>query len=95
MSQRPPERDELDALLDPLLDFAQEMLRKMGEFLPFGGTMTNDGQVSLTAADTGEERPESQAVIELLVSGMRTQAAAGQIRAGGDLLRLALHTRGW
>jgi hypothetical protein len=83
MSQRPPERDELDALLDPLLNFAQEMLRTKGEFLPFGATMTNEGQVSLTAADTGEERPESQVVIELLASGMRTQANAGHIRAAG------------
>lgn len=81
MSQRPPGRDELDSLLDPLLKFAQEMLRKKGEFLPFGGTITNEGQVSLTAADTGDERPASQDVIDLLASGMRTQATAGQIRA--------------
>ncbi len=81
MSQRPPERDELDALLDPLLKFAQESLQKRGEFFPFGGTITNEGQVSLTAADTGEERPASQEVIELLAGGMRAQASAGQIRA--------------
>lgn len=81
MSERPPERDELDLLLDPLLRFAQEMLRKQGEFLPFGGTITSEGQVSLTATDTGDERPPSQEVIELLASGMRAQATAGQIRA--------------
>ena len=81
MSERPPERDELDALLDPLLRFAQDMLRKQGEFFPFGGTITAEGQISLTAADTGDERPASQEVIELVASGMRTQAIAGQIRA--------------
>ena len=81
MSQRPPARDELDALLDPLLKFAQEMLRKQGEYYPFGGTITSEGQVSLTAADTGDERPASQEVIELLASGMRAQAKAGRIRA--------------
>ena len=81
MSQRPPERDELDALLDPLLEFAQEMLRKQGEFFPFGGTITSEGQMSLTAADTGDERPASQDVVELLARGMRAQATAGAIRA--------------
>ncbi|MEA2538457.1 MAG: hypothetical protein QOF11_2691 [Chloroflexota bacterium] len=81
MSQRPPERDELDALLDPLLKFAQEMLRKKGEFFPFGGTINNEGQVGLSAAETGDGRPASQEVIELLVSGMQAQATAGQIRA--------------
>jgi hypothetical protein len=81
MTQRPPERDELDALLDAMLRFAQEMLRKHKEFFPFGGTITNDRQVSMTGADTGSERPESQEVIDLLVGGMRAQAAAGDIRA--------------
>src|SRR6266542_2282706 len=81
MSQRPPERDELEALLDPLLKFAQDMLRKEGEFFPFGGTIDNDGQVGLTAADTGDARPASQEVVELLAEGMRAQASAGQIRA--------------
>jgi hypothetical protein len=80
MTQRPPERDELDALLDAMLNFAQEMLRKHKEFFPFGGTITNDRQVSMTGADTGSERPESQEVIDLLAGGMRSQAA-GNIRA--------------
>lgn len=81
MSQRPPERDELDALLDPLLKFAHDMLRKQGEFFPFAGTIDNQGQVGLTAADTGDARPAAQEIVELLAGGMRAQASAGQIRA--------------
>jgi hypothetical protein len=83
MAGRPPERDELDALLDPLLNLAQELLKKRGEFFPFGGTIGDQGQVSLTAADTGIERPPSQDVIDLLARGMRSQAQAGRIRASG------------
>ena len=81
MSQRPPERAELDALLEELLKFAQQMLKKQGEFFPFGGTISSQGELGLTAADTGGERPEPQGVIELLAGGMRAQATAGQIRA--------------
>lgn len=81
MSQRPPERDELDALLDPMLNFAQDLLRKRGEFYPFGGTISAEGELSLSAADTGDDHPPSQDVIDLLAGGMRAQAAAGHIRA--------------
>jgi hypothetical protein len=81
MQERPPERAELDLFLDPLLDFAQDMLRRRGEFYPFGATIDADGQMALTAADTGDERPESQDVIDLLAGGMRAQAETGAIRA--------------
>jgi hypothetical protein len=83
MSSRPPERDEREALLDPLLDFAQELLRKRGEFFPFGATMSAEGEVSLAAAATDSDQPASQDVIDLLAAGMRQQAQAGAIRATG------------
>jgi hypothetical protein len=83
MSTRPPERDDLEALLDPLLDFAKDMLRKSGEFFPFGAVMTTDGDVRLVGADSGSEQPPSQELIDLLVQGMRSQAASGDIKAAG------------
>jgi hypothetical protein len=80
---RPPERDDLDQLLPVLIGFAQQQLQKVGEYLPFGCTMTVDGNVALAAADTGNERPASADVIDLLAAGMRSQATAGTIRASG------------
>jgi hypothetical protein len=82
-AQRPPEREDLDALLDPLLGFAQDMLRKHGEFHPFGNAMTVDGQVELSAASTGSETPPAQELIDLMVAALRKRAAAGEIRAAG------------
>lgn len=78
---RPPEREELDALLDVVLPFAQDMLRKRGEFHPFGATMAASGQVNLAAA--AAESANSQSLIDMLVAGMRQQAASGAIRASG------------
>jgi hypothetical protein len=89
---RPPERDDLDQLLPLLIGFAQDRLQKVGEFYPFGCTMAADGQVSLTAADTGSEHPPSTEVIELLAAGMRAQAAAGGIRASGICYDIRLRT---
>jgi hypothetical protein len=81
VTSRPPERAELDTFLDPLLGFAHDLLKKHGEFFPFGATIGSDGQMALSGADTGSERPPSKEVIDLLVGGMRAQAEAGTIRA--------------
>lgn len=78
-------RDEMDSLLEALLRFAQEMLEKRGEFYPVGAVIDSDRQLQLVAADVGEERPDSSAVIDGLYDGFRNQAAAAQIRgSAGD-----------
>jgi hypothetical protein len=80
---RPPERDDLDALVGPLIAFAQQQLEKVGAFFPFGCTMSTDGHIAMVAADTGSEHPASLEVIELMAAGMRSHAAQGTIKASG------------
>jgi hypothetical protein len=79
-------RQDLNSLLGTMLPFAQEMLAKHGEFYPFGAAMNPAGELSQTAAYTGEEHPESQELIELLVGGFRAQAAKNEVRAVGICL---------
>ena len=43
--------------------------------------MTPQGQISQTAADIGEEHPNSQELIELLAGAFRVQAAKNELRA--------------
>jgi hypothetical protein len=74
---------DLDALLNPLLTFARQMLSKQGTFFPFGASMKSDGQIAMAAGQTGDERPDPVAVIELLVTGFQEQAATRVIRAAG------------
>lgn len=74
---------DLDALLNPLLTFAQEQLSKRGAFFPFGASIQSDGQIAMAAGHTGDERPDAVAIIELLVKGFREQAATRTIRAAG------------
>src|SRR5687767_9967842 len=59
------------------------MLTKHGEFLPFGAVVRANGDVRPAAGYTGSEQPPSKQVIDLLVSGMRKEAAANEIRAAG------------
>jgi hypothetical protein len=74
---------DLDRLLNTMLPFAQQMLAKHGEFFPFGSSMTAEGEISINAADTGDEQPPSQQLIDLLTKAYQKQAEARQLRAAG------------
>jgi hypothetical protein len=94
LPERPPERDDLDALLDALLPFAHEMLSKRGGFYPFGAVMKADGEVTMVAAYTGTEHPDSIDLIDSMRSGMRSQAASGEIRAAGVCYDVKVRSEG-
>lgn len=79
------DRQDLSKLVTALVPFAQQMLAKRDAFFPFGAVMDNGGTIALMAGvtpDTGEtERPNSQAIIDLLVAGFKAKHAVGEIRA--------------
>src|SRR5947209_15890054 len=79
-------RPDLNELLPVLFEFAQLMLRRAGEFFPFGAAITNDGQIQSVGGYTGDEHPPSQEVIDLLVAAFQRDAAAGKLRAAGICL---------
>jgi hypothetical protein len=74
---------DLDAVLNALLPFAQQMLTKRGQFHPFGASMTVSGEVSLAAGLPESERVDSTKIIEMLTSIFKQQATDGSIRAAG------------
>ena len=49
-------RADLDNLLNSLLPFAQQMLKRYGEFYPFARVLTAEGEIAAVAAYTGDER---------------------------------------
>ncbi len=81
MGQTP--REEMDALLDALLRFAQQMLDDHGEFYPFAAAISSAGELEMVATVSGQEHPDSSEVIELLYEGLALRAAASEIRATG------------
>lgn len=86
-------RAEMDALLDPLIRFAQEMLAMHGEFYPVAATVTSAGAVEMVGGATGEEHPPSQTVIDTLYRGLAERARAGNIRALGVCFDVRLQER--
>lgn len=74
---------QLDELLETLLPFAQDMLRKEGEFFPFGASIGQDDKVILNSTYDGNEHPESKDVIALLSEAFKQEAKDKQIKAVG------------
>ena len=73
-------QEDLDALLELTLPFAQQQLAEHGEFFPFAAAVGADGAPRLIAADPGlGERPASTDILDQLVGGLREKA--GDIRA--------------
>jgi hypothetical protein len=83
-SQPSPEaREDYNALLDFLMPFAEQMLKKRGEFFPFGAAVSTTGEVGAHATCDGNETPASEEVIAMLVQGFQGEARDGKIRATG------------
>lgn len=82
MIETTPDRRDMDALLDQLLAFAREMLRKQGRVAPFAAVTKADGRMALVAG-TGAAQASPDEVMGMVVAGLRDQARAGDIRACG------------
>ena len=78
---------DLNELFNAARSFAELMLAKEGEFIPFGVSMGLNNQVAMVAGDVGCEHPASADVISLLQSSFQISAITeGSIRAAGVCL---------
>ena len=80
METREP-KVEAEELLNAVLPFAQQMLEKYGEFIPYGGAMKPNGEIVSVAGYDGDEYPPSQEIIELLKDAFRDAGRNGTYRA--------------
>ena len=76
-------KEECEQLLNALLPFALDQLKKHGEFYPFGAVLLKNDEIRLTAADTGEEHSDSTRIIGQLNKAHKKQAEQGKIKASG------------
>ena len=82
--QIPPEaRADYNSLLEFLMPFAEDMLKKHGEFFPFGAAVSTAGEVVAHATYDGNETPAAEEVLASLVQGFQAEARAGKVRATG------------
>ena len=76
-------KEQCEILLDKLLPFAEQQMKKYREFYPFAAVLLEDDSVELTASYDGNEHPESKAVLEDLKQIHKKLAAEGKIKASG------------
>jgi hypothetical protein len=65
-------REQLDELLNALLPFAKQQLEQHGAFYPFGARISPSGTIDHVNVHDGDEHPESQRLIDLLVDILRS-----------------------
>ena len=76
-------KEECEQLLNALLPFALNQLKKHGEFYPFGAVLLKNDEICLTAVDPGEENPNSTWMINQLNKVHKKQGEQGEIKASG------------
>lgn len=76
-------REEIEALLNFLLPFAEEQLTKNGEFYPYAAVLEADGDLAAVSTDAGEDDPDVGELLISLRAHLTEQAADGSIRASG------------
>ena len=76
-------KEECERLLNALLPFALDQLKKHGEFYPFGAVLLNNDEISVTAVDNGEEHPDSTYMINQLTKVHNKRAEQREIKASG------------
>ena len=78
----PTPKEDCEELMKSTLPFAERMLKEHGEFYPFAGHMSFEGEiVHVGAKMEGTDHPKSQPLIELLEESFRQQARNGELRA--------------
>ena len=83
-----------ETLMASVLAFARHMLETNGEFYPFAALINHSGQMEQLGADTGDERPSSKEMIELLLNALRVWATDGKLRASAVAFDVSIQLRG-
>ena len=76
-------KEQCEVLLDTLLPFAENQMKKYREFYPFAAVILMDDTVKLTGCFDGNEHPEPKDVINDLIQIHKQLASEGEIKASG------------
>jgi hypothetical protein len=78
-----------------LVEFAQQLLQRQGEFNPFAMTMGMNGEVAVFVADIGKNQPTGIELATFLSAAMRARAKQGDLRAWGVCLNVGASLPGY
>jgi len=68
-------------LYNHCVGFAMQMLADKQAFYPFGAKINADGSLGAVGANSGEQHPAPDVLLEILTAGLSEEVLAGKIRA--------------
>src|SRR5262245_57349840 len=74
-------KPDIERISEPLFEFAQQQVHRRGAYLPFGASLSRDGEVALAAATGEQDRASSSEILPLLHEGLRETAERGDVLA--------------
>jgi hypothetical protein len=77
-------REDANEVLNASVSYAKRMLRRYGEFGPFGFRMNHDGDVRMEAIAQQEMPPEPALLLDLLQQQLSERAKRGALRAAAS-----------
>lgn len=83
-------REDANEVLNSSVSYAKRMLRKYGEFAPFGYRMTEDGDVQLEVVAQHDMPPEPAMLLELLYQQLAERAGKKLMRAAATASNVTL-----
>jgi len=72
---------DFEKLLGAVIPIAQEMLKDLGAFIPFGAFIAGDGEVQLAGGEGNPSHLETQEIVEMYLEAYRQAAADGNFNS--------------
>lgn len=76
-------KEECETLMNELMPIGVKLLKKHGEFYPYGAVINKDDTIKLLGFYEGNEFPPSKDIIDDLIVACNQLAVNGEIKASG------------
>jgi hypothetical protein len=83
-------REDANELLNSGLAYAKRMLRRFGEFGPFGYSLNRDGEVKMEAIGQQDMPPEPALLLDLLRQQLVERAKRGALQAAATASNVSM-----
>jgi hypothetical protein len=83
-------REDANELLNSGLAYAKRMLRRFGEFGPFGYSLNRDGEVNMEAIAQQDMPPEPALLLDLLRQQLVERAKRGALQAAATASNVSM-----
>lgn len=74
------EKKDIQTLIEKTFPFVEDLLKKYGEFYPVASAIKPNDSIATVGTYDGDDRPQSQTVIDNLKTGLKAGAKKGQYK---------------